>query len=101
MKEIFLTNTKDFKNLKLKTIFGNTIYIPRDESNIIIQERTLMLYQYDNNTFQLYDMKINNIENINIVDVINNTKHIIPPNDDNNIYINNIDKSKYIFHYII
>ncbi len=100
MKEIYSTQTDKYQNLiELKTILGNKLYIPKD--NIIIQKTTFILYHYNDNSFQLFDLKIVNINNITINDIINNTNKIIPQDTDNIIYINNVNKTKYIFNYLI
>lgn len=100
MKEIYSTQTDKYQNLiELKTILGDRLYIPKD--NIIIQKTTFILYHYNNNSFQLFDLKINNIYNITINDIIGNTNKIIPQDTDNIIYISNVNKTKYIFNYLI
>lgn len=100
VKDIYSTQTDKFQNLiELKTILGDKLYIPKD--NIIIQKTTFILYHYNNDSFQLFDLKIVNINNITINDIINNTNKIIPQDTDNIIYINNVNKTKYIFNYII
>lgn len=100
VKDIYSTQTDKYQNLiELKTILGDRLYIPKD--NIIIQKTTFILYHYNNNSFQLFDLKINNIYNITINDIIDNTNKIIPQDTDNIIYISNVNKTNYIFNYLI
>jgi hypothetical protein len=101
VKDIISTQTARFSNLiEIKSILGNSLFIPK-EGVFIVQRTKLILYQYDDNTFQLYDLNLTDINDVNIVDVINNTKHIIPQDNDNDLFITQINKPNYIFKYLM